>query len=335
VPSTGFKLPNNAADGNIYSGGSSWNNPFEIIVGGFNTTCSLGPFGDTNSLEGFDFDFSSIPNDATIDGIEVRITRKTDFSNEVDDSQIKLMRTSVAISGSDNKAAAGFWPTTLQSKTYGGSTQDWTANLTVSDVKDSSFGVYLVAKGHLAGATAEVDTFEMNVHYTEASSSSSSSTSSSSSVSSSMSSSSSSTSSESSESSSSSSRSSSRSDWNIFYVEIERLITSSQLRDAETLLLYDIIIATIGTSSLSDRKGLKTSFTESYIIGKENNTLYNENYYLKNITFVGTLQSLVVDNFGSVDSFYETEDIIVSSTFAELSELAGYPISQQYIEDVS
>lgn len=121
----------------------------------------------------------------------------------------------------------------------------------------------------------------------------------------------------------------------IFYIEAEELITLAQNKDTEVLDLYDIIIANIASSTLSNSKGLKASTTTAYEAGKENSRIDKETYYLEIVPFVRDLQLLVLDRYDSVDIFYETEGIIVSQVFADISVDAGYPISPQYIEDIS
>jgi len=120
-----------------------------------------------------------------------------------------------------------------------------------------------------------------------------------------------------------------------FYIETERLITLAQNRGADVLELYNTIISTIDTSLLSDSKGVKIWITGTYQTGKSISLLDDENYYYRAVALVKELQSLVLDRYDSVDDFYETEGVTVSQTFAFLSEAAGYPISPQYIEDIS
>jgi len=124
-------------------------------------------------------------------------------------------------------------------------------------------------------------------------------------------------------------------DFVFFYVEVQRLITLTQNRGTDILNLYDVIISTIDGSLLSNLKGLKTSITESYQIGKENARLNNEDYYLKTVSFVKELQLLVLVRYDSIDDFYEERGITVSQIFADISQDAGHPISSQYIEDIS
>jgi len=135
-------------------------------------------------------------------------------------------------------------------------------------------------------------------------------------------------------------------DFTIFYIEVEDLVTSEQLRYTEVLNLYDQIISTIDTTVLPNARETKLWMTDIYKEGQDKYALYNESYYLRVIPFVKLLQSLVVgrrytdeytgiNTYSSVDDFYEIEGVIVSQTFAELSEVAGYPISPQYIKDIS
>lgn len=121
----------------------------------------------------------------------------------------------------------------------------------------------------------------------------------------------------------------------IFYVEAERLITLTQNRGTDIIDLYDIILTTIDNSLLSNTKGLKIWFTQSYEIGQKKANHNNISYYLEIVSFVGELQLLVLKRYNSIDEFYEGEEIIVSQVFADISEDAGYPISPQYIEDIS
>jgi hypothetical protein len=125
------------------------------------------------------------------------------------------------------------------------------------------------------------------------------------------------------------------SDFGAYYVIAEGLITLSQGRDSEIQNLYDVIIAAIGDSQISNSKGTKTWFSDTYKREKNTVNLYNASYYLKLVVFVGKLQELVLDRYDSLDEFYQTEGITVSQIFADISEDAGYPLSPQYIEEIS
>ena len=120
-----------------------------------------------------------------------------------------------------------------------------------------------------------------------------------------------------------------------FYIEAERLITLAQDRDNKVINLYDKIIADIGSSLLSDSKGVKTWITAAYQPAKSTSLLDAENYFYRDVPLVGKLQLIVLDSYDTVEQFYDEQNITVSQTFAFLSETAGYPIPPQYIEDIS
>jgi hypothetical protein len=121
----------------------------------------------------------------------------------------------------------------------------------------------------------------------------------------------------------------------VFYVQAENLITDAQNRDSEVIDLYTIILADIDNSQLSNAKGNKTAMTNAYEVGQLLAYEQNSTYYLLIVEFVKKLQTIVVDRYGSLDNFYGTESITVSQVFADISEEAGFPISPQYIEDIS
>ena len=120
-----------------------------------------------------------------------------------------------------------------------------------------------------------------------------------------------------------------------FYIEAERLVTLAQNRDTEVLRLYDVVLDTIDNSLLSNSTENKTWISDAYITGKNNTSRANEIYYLEVVYFVRELQLIVLLTYDTVDAFYVDTGITVSQTFADISEDAGYPISPQYIEDIS
>ncbi len=121
----------------------------------------------------------------------------------------------------------------------------------------------------------------------------------------------------------------------VFYEEAEDIITISSQRDLDVLGLYDTILATIDSSSLSNSKSLKTWLATGYETGKSDTETDIYYYNEKSISFVGELQKITVHEYGSLDEFYNLSGITVSQIFADFSEAAGYPVSPQYIEDIS
>lgn len=111
------------------------------------------------------FDFSGIPDDAQITGIEVEVVRQTD-SNGAYDGAVVL---SGINGGTDNKAG-GYWPATLGAATYGGASDLWgSENISAAAVKDPAFGVVIVVRRDDPGVAhvSTIDSVRIRVHYAE------------------------------------------------------------------------------------------------------------------------------------------------------------------------
>ena len=110
------------------------------------------------------FDFSAIPDGATIHGIIVEIERYCDAGETGADYRVQLLDASGALVG-DNKAKAGNWLTTPTTQFYGGTEDGWNAGLTAAMVKDPDFGVVLSVSATSANADIYVDYIRMTVYY--------------------------------------------------------------------------------------------------------------------------------------------------------------------------
>jgi len=110
---------------------------FSIVV------LDKGPtYSDWLRLTNF-FTTSDIPAGATINGIEVQYKRLASAADWVNDSMLKLRKTSDRVG--DNKASATKWAIAKETVTYGGSTDTWNSGLTAADLVDSGFGIDLSA----------------------------------------------------------------------------------------------------------------------------------------------------------------------------------------------
>lgn len=110
------------------------------------------------------FDFSAIPDGATIHGIIVEIERYNDSGETAKDYRVQLLDASGALVG-DNKAKAGNWGTTPIVQFYGGTEDGWNAGLTSAMVKSANFGVVLSAQATTANADIYVDYIRITVYY--------------------------------------------------------------------------------------------------------------------------------------------------------------------------
>jgi hypothetical protein len=150
-----------------------WTNPGNIVGAGNATATNIGAGSDTDYLRGTNYDFSAIPANAEIKGIQVRINRMGSSTTLGGVSDIALFLVK-DVSGlpviqdtGDNKAKTTTWPTTLTIDTYGSATDLWNLSWTVNDIKNANFGVALAAHNNsgLATRTANVDYMQITVYY--------------------------------------------------------------------------------------------------------------------------------------------------------------------------
>lgn len=112
-----------------------------------------------------------IPNNARLDGIEVRIELKdASFGPDGRTGHIHTvrLRSGGAYAG-DNRAADELVPLSEQYVTYGGAADKWGSSLTCGDLNDSSFGVYLVIQAQGGGTLTietDVDHVEITAYFT-------------------------------------------------------------------------------------------------------------------------------------------------------------------------
>lgn len=123
-------------------------------------------------LNAVGYDFSEVPDGATIDGIVVGMER-TGFNTGtgVKDHTCKLVKGGV-VSG-DNKADTGtLWTSAVEETVTRGADDDlWGLELTADDVKAADFGFALavtIGGDNLSDSFALVDDLPITVHYTEA-----------------------------------------------------------------------------------------------------------------------------------------------------------------------
>jgi hypothetical protein len=133
-----------------------------------NVTATTFDTGDqTYVLKATGFDFSSIPDDATILGVTVRVNayyRSGQGSGSVD--LVQLLDTAKARTG-DNKAATAtpLTTTTTTVITYGGSSDLWGLALTPAWLKNANFGVGLGVLSTAANSDVDVDYVTIEVQY--------------------------------------------------------------------------------------------------------------------------------------------------------------------------
>ncbi len=119
----------------------------------------------THYLKATAFGFA-IPSGATINGIEVGITRKASINAKFEyanDNIVKLVKGGT-VSG-DSKASTTKWPTSDGTVTYGTTSDLWGTTWADTDINASNFGVVLSA--NTVTATASVNYISVTITYTE------------------------------------------------------------------------------------------------------------------------------------------------------------------------
>lgn len=162
---TGWKAPGTAANVDRDDGGQ-WFEVNEVKTdndfGAYVT--SKDDYSDWIRCSNYSF---SVPSGATIDGIEVRIKRKESegSTGSIYDDSLRLWNGSSVVG--DDKASGTPYPSSFTTATYGSSTDDWNASLSVATINSSGFGVQLSVYADGPFPAAEVDVIEMKIHYTE------------------------------------------------------------------------------------------------------------------------------------------------------------------------
>lgn len=153
--------------------GAEWANPTYASADDSNfttVTVARRVVSDTSSHVSYHFDFT-IPSDATIDGIKLRIKRKATIpaGGSVNDNNITLTLDAASPYGSTSDSNT--WTSTDTFYTWGGATEMWGQTFTPAQVNDDNFGAMfsaVVGGGTSLTTTAYVNFTEITVYYTEA-----------------------------------------------------------------------------------------------------------------------------------------------------------------------
>lgn len=169
---TGWVTPGTGAN-NADAGDVAWSNASNITTATDAARADASSLpkntGTSQYLHATNFDFSSIPSGATIDGIEARVRKgsSTNTANRIYEHTIQLI-----VGGSragSNKGGSGSWVLTTSTATFGGATDLWGLAPSQSDVASSNFGLAVRAVNTNTGTgNAFVYYVQLKVHYTEA-----------------------------------------------------------------------------------------------------------------------------------------------------------------------
>jgi hypothetical protein len=167
-PTSAASMPAPLGDAGVSQ--TSWSNPLAVQAVDNNVAqASLGPGQFTNYILAAGYGFA-IPPTATIDGIQVNVTRASQSNIAITDYIVTLVKSATVATGAANRAAPGTWGTTMTNVTYGGSNDLWNLAWTPADVNSGGFGVAFAAKytGSALNDLAKVDAIQMTVFYSGA-----------------------------------------------------------------------------------------------------------------------------------------------------------------------
>jgi hypothetical protein len=155
------------------AGTVAWASPTRALTSNDNyTVASLAANESSQRLRGVEADFSGIPANAAIVGIEVRVEATADISGG---GVFEFAEVSLVVAGSaagDNRGGAVMEDggDTDSLYTFGGAADLWGLSLTVPQVQAADFGcVVRVAEtgGEIEAAAVSIDHVQIRVHYSE------------------------------------------------------------------------------------------------------------------------------------------------------------------------
>ena len=158
---TDYTLPTDSASINTNASGD-WAYISNLHVDNTSSTAQIRSGETTDLLVGKGYDFSEIPLDAFILGIEVQVSVKTDFIDDKWEHTIQLVNGSTLIG--TNKSTGTVINTTWTDMTYGGNNDTWGGALFATDVKSPDFGVGLEYTAD-NNKLIEVNTIRVKIYY--------------------------------------------------------------------------------------------------------------------------------------------------------------------------
>lgn len=119
------------------------------------------------------------------------------------------------------------------------------------------------------------------------------------------------------------------------YEEITDNINDAWLRGDDIVAFVDQMAIDLSNSEIPSDDLNKQRLESQINVTSNRLNLNNVVYIPQLIKFVAELQKYITNKYGSVDTFLSDNKIKVKSTFADISEAAGYTILPTNISDVS
>jgi hypothetical protein len=168
---TAWKSPGTCASV-ANNGGGAWSNPDNAKVSD-DSRASVAPASEAGTAwlrcTNFGFTTDDIPAGAVVAGIEVEIERCCNYDDAryAFDYAIYLRKTSGQVGDNKAKDSSQHWPLVASEAygAYGGSADDWNANLTSADIRNADFGIDISADGEGAETTGYIDHVRIRIYY--------------------------------------------------------------------------------------------------------------------------------------------------------------------------
>ena len=167
---TGLVLVGTGA--HISGSGADWSAASNITVEDSSYAYSDIPKNDglSDYLRGTNCSFPVVPSFATIEGVEVQFHFHADGSvNDIYDEFIYLVENGSIITNCQNKALPDDdWPTSPQTRIYGGPSDTWGCSLTPAVINSSTFGAQIMAQNNdnYGAREARIFWMKIRVYYT-------------------------------------------------------------------------------------------------------------------------------------------------------------------------
>jgi len=149
-------------------GGKAWSNITSVLsLDGSYASCAVTKNSVSQWAKPYNFGFT-IPGDATITGIIMRVTRyrQNTSSDKITDTQVFLMDTGRNGKGA-NYAAGAEWSESVETVNFGGPADMWGTTWTPAEINHENFGTMLECENDSSSSdtSAYIDYFEVSVYY--------------------------------------------------------------------------------------------------------------------------------------------------------------------------
>jgi Tfp pilus assembly protein PilX len=167
VGTTVTSVPDSTANTSVLpaGAGAGWTTPGNIVASdNVKATAAVASGANSANLDATSFGFT-LPSNASISGISVKVERGSSATNSFKDNGVQLLKAGTPVG--NNKAGTTYWGTGDTNITYGAANDLWGTTWTPADIDSSTFGLRFSSHNYaVASQTASVDYVEITITYT-------------------------------------------------------------------------------------------------------------------------------------------------------------------------